>query len=307
MNRRKEVAAVVEAAIEKIRQLPLGDGGDENEFADMWQSIKDQRQHEESFLWSAIEEACLASIEGIIADLPGVRRVALAAELYMEDLNEQEMAEHIWECVLSRADDEPIEYRPFPYQYVSYEIEGLTAYAEILARTGLTTCEVCAYSEACPEGEDGELDTSEIIDILTPAQFAKIQEQGWNESVPAPKTFGCRKCWGEDAAATWRWKCEPVDVIQDDSHFKLWLCACPQCGQMFVRIFTEFIDWEDGNDPQYRDLMPLTKDEAEYVRAHREPAPLQYLEALSEGRRHLAGGDSGTAWSNSRLWIVEGH
>ena len=40
-------------------------------------------------------------------------------------------------------------------------------------------------------------------------------------------------------------------TLIDESHFSISILRCPECSQRFVSIFTELIDWEDGDDSQY--------------------------------------------------------
>ena len=64
--------------------------------------------------------------------------------------------------------------------------------------------------------------------------------------------FGCERCWPPIADAAWeaRGGLTHVAELIDDSHFHVMILACPCCTQRFVSIFTETIDWEDGDDPQ---------------------------------------------------------
>ncbi len=73
----------------------------------------------------------------------------------------------------------------------------------------------------------------------------------------------------------------------DESHYSVTIAACPRCGQRFVLVFTETIDWAGGNDPQSWAVMPVTEAEgAELTRLGGEVTEAQ-LEALGPGRRSL--------------------
>ena len=78
------------------------------------------------------------------------------------------------------------------------------------------------------------------------------------------QTFGCETCWPESADAAWVAFDNYVILTRlvDESHYKISLRQCPACGQRFVYVFTETVDWIDGEDPQYRTVMPLTEQEA---------------------------------------------
>jgi hypothetical protein len=65
------------------------------------------------------------------------------------------------------------------------------------------------------------------------------------------------------------------------------LKTCPTCGQQFVAIFTEFVNWAAGGDNQYYEVVPVTPDEAaEIVRAG-EDITMAHLNGLGKTRRHL--------------------
>ncbi len=90
-------------------------------------------------------------------------------------------------------------------------------------------------------------------------------------------TFGCPQCLPEDAHAA----SEAMEHIQIDqaliqeSHFSIKLRSCPTCRQAFVSVFTERIDWQDGEDPPRWIVMPLTADEVLRLTAHQEPGALE--------------------------------
>lgn len=48
----------------------------------------------------------------------------------------------------------------------------------------------------------------------------------------------------------------------DESHLIRKLVKCTVCGQLYYYEFYEEIDWENGEDPQYRLFMPITNKEA---------------------------------------------
>ncbi len=76
--------------------------------------------------------------------------------------------------------------------------------------------------------------------------------------------FGCDLCWPADTWAAWaaRGGLTRLEELIDESHFIVSILACPRCNQRYVSIFTETIDWEGGNDPQYWTLLPITEVEA---------------------------------------------
>lgn len=78
-------------------------------------------------------------------------------------------------------------------------------------------------------------------------------------------SFGCEQCYAEDldpSLALDHARYAHDAGLEDDSHFIVSLCRCKACGQRFISIFTEYVDWEYSEDDQYRTLMPLTEQEA---------------------------------------------
>jgi hypothetical protein len=73
----------------------------------------------------------------------------------------------------------------------------------------------------------------------------------------------------------------------DESHFIVAILACPRCGQQYVSVFTELIDWADGNDPQYWTLLPITWAEAESLMRQGASLSEMSLNALGRERRSL--------------------
>lgn len=111
-----------------------------------------------------------------------------------------------------------------------------------------------------------------------------MSEQGKN----AKQAFGCEACWPESADAAWE-KSRQLKIYNyliDDSHFIVSLRKCPDCGQLFVSVFTETVDWADGEDPQYRTIMPLMEQEATELEASTQDLE-GMLQSLAPGRRSL--------------------
>jgi hypothetical protein len=74
------------------------------------------------------------------------------------------------------------------------------------------------------------------------------------------------------------------------------------CGQRFVAIFTETVDWADGQDPQEWSVLPLTSDEVSRLMAM-DPASVEAsLYTFGMGRRSFLwrnpkGGPETAEWS----------
>jgi hypothetical protein len=125
--------------------------------------------------------------------------------------------------------------------------------------------------------------------------------------------FGCEACYREgDAQAVWEHFRHGVDTVASvvsESHFIVRIVRCTDCSQAFIRIFTEFIDWSSGDDPQYVTIMPVTEPEATAF----IDGSLSVLKAgeLGSGRRHLAsdwpsGQPRRVTWATGPFAVSEG-
>jgi hypothetical protein len=109
------------------------------------------------------------------------------------------------------------------------------------------------------------------------------------DDVGAKQDFGCERCWPSAADAAWaaRASLTHVQELIDESHFHVMILACPHCTQRFVSIFTEMIDWKDGDDPQYWTLLPITETEAVDLIQHQDSLTEPRLDGLGSDRRCL--------------------
>jgi hypothetical protein len=105
----------------------------------------------------------------------------------------------------------------------------------------------------------------------------------------AKQGFGCEHCWPSAADAAWaaRGTLAHVQELIDESHLHVMILACTRCSQRFVSVFTETIDWQDGDDPQHWALLPLTPTEAVYLILQGPSLIEAELAALGRGRRCL--------------------
>jgi hypothetical protein len=104
----------------------------------------------------------------------------------------------------------------------------------------------------------------------------------------AKQDFGCGHCWPPAAEAAWeaRGALTHVRDLADGMHFHVMILTCPHCAQRFVSVFTEEIDWQDGDDSQYWTLLPITGTEALDLQKH-DVLLEKKLNALGRGRRSL--------------------
>jgi hypothetical protein len=80
--------------------------------------------------------------------------------------------------------------------------------------------------------------------------------------------------------------------------------ALSQCDQRYVMVFTELIDWKDGDDPQYRSALPLTVQESEKLMGQGRNVDVRLIESLGTSLRHLR-----TSWPKGeaqRVFWAEG-
>jgi hypothetical protein len=75
--------------------------------------------------------------------------------------------------------------------------------------------------------------------------------------------------------------------LVDESHFHLQILACEICRQTYLSVFTERVDWVDGDDPQSWSLLPLTRQETAGLSEKRVPLTGPALERIGPGRRCL--------------------
>ncbi|MEJ2340427.1 MAG: hypothetical protein P8Y10_16340 [Gemmatimonadales bacterium] len=121
--------------------------------------------------------------------------------------------------------------------------------------------------------------------------------------------FGCSRCWPTSPSAAWRARrrlTREAELI-DESHYHVMILGCDRCGQRFVSVFTELIDWIDGEDPQYWTLLPITEGEAGELLQTGDRTTEAQLNALGPDRRCLMHdypkeGPKRTKWG-SGIWV----
>lgn len=64
--------------------------------------------------------------------------------------------------------------------------------------------------------------------------------------------------WRGDRLENIREVLETIETYLDDSHERRCLLRCRECGQLYFYHFLEFVDYESGEDPQYRMYVPVT-------------------------------------------------
>jgi hypothetical protein len=101
--------------------------------------------------------------------------------------------------------------------------------------------------------------------------------------------FGCEQCWPESADAAWeaRRTLTCASDLIDESHFHVMTLACPTCAQQFLSVFTEQVDWADGEDPQYWAMLPISREEAADLFLRKDALTEDDLSRLGADRRSL--------------------
>jgi len=129
------------------------------------------------------------------------------------------------------------------------------------------------------------------------------------------ETFGCAACHGDDAVAVVAYYqsggLEIDERLSDDSHFGVTIRHCTRCQQRFLYVFTEFVDWQGGEDDQYTEVVPISAAEA--AEALQRASDLQFLGSLGIGRRRLstawprAAKEKAIGWCTGAFAIFPGH
>lgn len=77
--------------------------------------------------------------------------------------------------------------------------------------------------------------------------------------IPAP--LQCTLWRNPEALKNIREFLETIETYEDDSHHRRCLLKCRECGQLYFYEFVEFVDYEMGEDPQYKTYIPVTSAE----------------------------------------------
>lgn len=104
----------------------------------------------------------------------------------------------------------------------------------------------------------------------------------------AGEKVGCQSCWAEEAAVAWQRVLRvPIEgYLIDQSHYIVSIRNCSDCAQIYLQVMTETVDWQDGDDPSYRTVVPITGEDRAYL-VFMSPPPKQMMEAMCRGRKSL--------------------
>ena len=97
-------------------------------------------------------------------------------------------------------------------------------------------------------------------------------------------------CLGDDTLAAIEAirKAEHIVMLVDESHFGVSILRCVRCGQHFLSLFCERVDWADSDDPQTRVVVAVSEDEVQRLQiANIAVDENAILEIVANERRFL--------------------
>jgi hypothetical protein len=113
----------------------------------------------------------------------------------------------------------------------------------------------------------------------------------------------CSACGALDAAAALEATRHFVvtERLIGESHLGVSLRRCPGCDGDWLVVFTERIDWKDGEDPQYVTYVPVTRAESDALDSENA---LEQARRFGDGRRFLvfdwpSDGERSVAWTTT--------
>jgi hypothetical protein len=128
--------------------------------------------------------------------------------------------------------------------------------------------------------------------------------------VKTDKPPGCPQCYGGEPEEVWQAipKFPLVARLVDESHLIVSVIACPNCQQRWVKVFTELIDWVNGEDPQRWVVLPVTSEESRTLISQGENEDIDLIEALWRHRRFLCmdwpkGSEKRPSWRDGGLVV----
>jgi hypothetical protein len=167
----------VDSIIEGLKEMPAMLSGDDSPLLNTWEEMKDQLQGELSSFWSAYVETLHQAASGLVANLDDDARSSLRESLKTH--SDATVERKLTRSVLSRGKREPVQYKPFDFDYFCYRLLDFTVYGRVIQRTGLRECRAQAFSVAAPTGEYGTIDCARIDTVLTAEEFNDARARSW--------------------------------------------------------------------------------------------------------------------------------
>ncbi|MDR5782344.1 hypothetical protein QCE63_23365 [Caballeronia sp. LZ065] len=116
---------------------------------------------------------------------------------------------------------------------------------------------------------------------------------------------GCERCWPESSEAAWQARRELREhaVWIDESHFNVRALECIHCKHRYLSVFTESVDWVNGDDAQRWLVAPVSAHEYERAKALFAASLEAALSVVPADRRSLcrdfpSDGEARTFWSS---------
>ncbi len=99
-------------------------------------------------------------------------------------------------------------------------------------------------------------------------------------------------CLGDDSLAAREAirKTKHIAELVDESHFGVSIARSVRCGQHFLSLFCERVDWADSDDPQTVVEVPICEDEVQRLQNQRANIAVDentILEIVANERRFL--------------------
>ena len=100
--------------------------------------------------------------------------------------------------------------------------------------------------------------------------------------------YGCKECWSSEAAEAWRAVTSiPIQTyLIDESHYIVSIRMCPSCSQHYLQVTTETVDWNGGEDPISRTIIPIYDAERNELTSSKG-LDTNVIEAVGVGRQSL--------------------
>lgn len=143
------------------------------------------------------------------------------------------------------------------------------------AELAFMRCQACGFGELA-DPHEREDDWTQRVTLYKGDPMPAV--------VPvAARGLGCARCAGDDAELAWAAsQTQRLSSFVQESHFGVHLSRCA-CGQAFLTVFTERIDWKGGEDDQTWLVLPIAPGEQADVARD----PLVAAVSLGAQRRFL--------------------
>lgn len=174
---------VVERAVSTLRSLPVTFSGNTSPVENVWEEIKVQVQEQDSVEGGPHALTIRQAIEDALVTTPRLPVQASARPTGDRSTDGEELIDDLARELLGRARDEEINFAPLEFEYFTFQVDHVTVYAGVLARTGSNMVRVRGYSVAAPNGEEGEVSIDRVERIITAKEFESARS-----AIVSPRT-----------------------------------------------------------------------------------------------------------------------